>query len=106
MKGVSHKVNAKGRGRVFPRSHKEASQEVEVKNETSLVIRNVGNVSASNAIGDDKENNNVNPKEEQDIPKDPNAITEQISVHVNCKQTEKTNEKEIVVIVIFFVGEC
>lgn len=99
VKVVSQNANFQGRGRGIPRSRKKVTQEAEIKNETSPVICNVDNVTAGNEIGLDKENNNVNPiKEVQDSPKEPNPITEQISVHADCKQTvEKPNEDEIVV---------
>lgn len=99
VKVLSQNANAKGRGRGIPRNNKKITQEAEIKKETSPAICNVDDASAGNAIGDDKQNNNVNPlKEVQDNPKELNPIAEQISVHPHCKQSvEKPNEKEIVV---------
>lgn len=98
-KVVSQNANAKGRGRGLPRNNKKIPQQAEIKKEISPAICNVGDVAASNAIGVDKENNNVNPlKEVQDNPKELNPIAEQISVHPHCKQSvEKPNEKEVLV---------
>nr|QZZ92780.1 cyclin A 2;2 [Larix kaempferi] len=94
---VSQNATGKGRGRGFPRGNKKVTQEAEIKNETSPVIRNVVNVSTSKAIGVDKENNNVNPLQEVHNPKVPNPTTEQISVHAHCKLTEeKPNDNKIV----------
>lgn len=95
---VSQNATGKGRGRGFPRGNKKVTQEAEIKNETSPVIRKFVNLSTSEEIGVDKENNIVNPLQEvRDNPKVPNPIAEQISVHAHCKLTEeKPNDNKIV----------